>query len=557
MSMSAMSNIYTSESEITTAEYLQFCCKVRYRPRILKNKGAILVLVWNFMAFFIVNCVSVQIETSNDLIHAVIFAVIAILMPVAGWLADVRFGRYKVICWSMWTMWISTMLLSMSYVVVSIMELQNDHTYEKIALVLIGLYAIGVGGFVVNIIQFGVDQLPDASTTEITSFVSWCAWSVIGSNFIVFLLTCLCQDYTLIGLLFASVSLSLVIGSNFIFSNHLIKEPVIRNPFSLIFKVVRYAFRNKQPRQRSAFTYHEDDLPSRIDFGKHKYGGPFTTEQVEDVKTFFKILSVVCIGCILMAMMFDHRIFDLEVYLSKVYGDTQISDSNCQGFYQCFHNNFLYAFYCICGMLFIPLYETLIFPVFNHCMRFRSHFVVLLGMVLQLGGYVILIILTTYSRKVLTDTDFLSNETILCIFHESSKSFKDTLDYKWYITPEFLFALSKICLLKGALEFFFAQVPYSMKGLLAGCSYGMITIFASFNYGLVSIFKINFHVWEKQTILICEFWYLLTKIIPGIILLLLLILALKCYKKRKREDILPNEHIFAEQYYSKTLSLTT
>ena len=557
MSMSAMSNIYTSESEITTAEYLQFCCKVRYRPRILKNKGAILVLVWNFMAFFTVNCVGVQIETSNDLIHAVIFAVIAILMPVAGWLADVRFGRYKVICWSMWTMWISTMLLSMSYVAVSIMELQNDHTYKKIALVLIGLYAIGIGGFVVNIIQFGIDQLPDASTTEITSFVSWCAWSVTGSNFIVFLLTCLCQDYKLIGLLFVSVSLSLVIGSNFIFGNHLIKEPVIRNPFSLIFKVVRYAFRNKQPRQRSAFTYHEDDLPSRIDFGKHKYGGPFTIEQVEDVKTFFKILLVVCIGCILMAMIFDHRIFDLEVYLSKVYGDIQISDSNCQSFYQCFHQNFLYALYCICGMLFIPLYETLIFPVFNHCMRFRSHFVALLGMVLQLGGYVLLIILTTYSRKVLTDTDFPSNETILCIFHESSRSFKDTLDYKWYITPEFLFALSKICLLKGALEFFFAQVPYSMKGLLAGCSYGMITIFASFNYGLVSIFKINFHVWEKQTILNCEFWYLLTKIIPGIILLLLLILAFKCYKKRKREDILPNEHIFAEQYYSKTLSLTT
>ena len=556
-SMTALSNINTSESEITTAEYLQFCCKMRYRPRILKNKGAILVLVWNFMILFTINYAMMEIKISYDLVHALILAAIAILLPVAGWLADVRFGRYKMICWSMWTMWISTMLLSMSYVVVSIMELQNDHIYKKIALVLIGLYAIGVGGFVVNIIQFGVDQLPDASTTEITSFISWYAWSVTGSSFIVFLLTCLCQDYKLIGLLLVSVGLSLVIGSNFIFRNHLNKEPVIRNPFSLIFKVVRYAFRNKQPKQRSAFTYHEDDLPSRIDFGKHKYGGPFTTEQVEDVKTFFKALLVVCIGCILLAMRVDHWNVDLEEYLSKVYGDIQILDSNCQSFYQCFHQNFLYAFYCICGMVFIPLYETLIFPVFNHFMRFRSHFVILLGMVLQLGGYVALIILTTYSRKVLTDTDFLSNETILCIFHKSSNSFKDTLDYKWYITPEFLFALSKIYLLKGALEFFFAQVPYSMKGLLAGCSYGMIAIFASFNYGLVSIFKINFHVWENQTVLNCEFWYLLTKIIPGIILLLLSILAFKCYKKRKREDILPNEHIFAEQYYSKTFALTT
>ena len=96
-----------------------------------------------------------------------------------------------------------------------------------------------------------------------------------------------------------------------------------------------------------------------------------------------------------------------------------------------------------------------------------------------------------------------------------------------------------------------------MKGLLAGCSYGLVAIFASFNYGLISVFKINFHVWEKKAMLSCEFWYLLTKIIPGIILLLMSILAFKCYKKRKREDILPNEHIFAEQYYSKTISLST
>ena len=557
--MSAMSNIYTYDSEITTAEYLRLCCIVRYRPRILKNKGAILVLVWIFMVFFTINCATLETETSRDLQHALIFTVISILLPVAGWLADVRFGRYKVICWSMWTMCINAMLLSISYVVVSIMDLQDNHIYKKIAIVLIGLYAIGVGGFVANILQFGVDQLTDASTTEVTSFVSWCAWSVIGSQFIVFLLTCFCADYWPIGLLLVCVSLSLIVISNFIFRNHLIKEPVTQNPFTLIFKVVRYAIRNKQPRQRSAFTYYEDDLPSRIDFGKRKYGGPFTTEQVEDVKTFFKIMLVVFIVCISMAMVTDHRNFDLEVYLSKVYGDIQISDHKCQleNFYQRFHQNFLYAFYCICCMVFIPLYETLIFPVFNHCMRFRSHFVVLLGMVLQLGGYVALIILTTYSRKVLIDTDFPSNETILCIFHESSNSFKNTIDYKWYIIPEILFAFSKICIIKGALEFYCAQVPYSMKGLLAGCSYGFVAIFASFNYGLISVFKIKFHVWEKKAMLSCEFWYLLTKIIPGIIILLLSIVAFKCYKKRKREDILPNEHIFAEQYYSKTISLTT
>ena len=39
-------------------------------------------------------------------------------------------------------------------------------------------------------------------------------------------------------------------------------------------------------------TYWENSIPPRIDLGKHKYGGPFTYEQVEDVKTFFMLLQL-------------------------------------------------------------------------------------------------------------------------------------------------------------------------------------------------------------------------------------------------------------------------
>ena len=34
------------------------------------------------------------------------------------------------------------------------------------------------------------------------------------------------------------------------------------------------------------------------DFGKSKYGGPFTTEQVEDVKTFLRLLVITAIASI-------------------------------------------------------------------------------------------------------------------------------------------------------------------------------------------------------------------------------------------------------------------
>ena len=39
------------------------------------------------------------------------------------------------------------------------------------------------------------------------------------------------------------------------------------------------------PRNRSALTYWEKEYPSHIDLGKEKYGGPFSEEEVENVKT--------------------------------------------------------------------------------------------------------------------------------------------------------------------------------------------------------------------------------------------------------------------------------
>ena len=52
------------------------------------------------------------------------------------------------------------------------------------------------------------------------------------------------------------------------------------------------------PVQRSAFIYWEDSILSRIDLGKSQYGGPFTEEQVEDAKIFFRLvlLLVTLIG---------------------------------------------------------------------------------------------------------------------------------------------------------------------------------------------------------------------------------------------------------------------
>ena len=65
------------------------------------------------------------------------------------------------------------------------------------------------------------------------------------------------------------------------------------NPYKLVYRVTKFASQHKVPIRRSTFTYCEDDIPTGLDLGKNKYGGPFTTEQVEDVKAFYGILKIV------------------------------------------------------------------------------------------------------------------------------------------------------------------------------------------------------------------------------------------------------------------------
>ena len=71
--------------------------------------------------------------------------------------------------------------------------------------------------------------------------------------------------------------------------NHLFAEPVGHtNPVKLIFKVIDFSRRHKQLVRHSVFTYW-DLPPSRIDFDKERYKGPFTNEEVEDVKSFGRV----------------------------------------------------------------------------------------------------------------------------------------------------------------------------------------------------------------------------------------------------------------------------
>ena len=120
--------------------------------------------------------------------------------------------------------------------------------------------------------------------------------------FVAYILTVFSQQYSCgiynlpLSFLFVSLTITVVVLSDVACNHWLVKQPVTQNPLKLIYQVLRYAVKNKYPRMRSAFTCWEDKPYSRIDLGERKYGGPFTTEQVEDVKTFFQILGILVVS---------------------------------------------------------------------------------------------------------------------------------------------------------------------------------------------------------------------------------------------------------------------
>ena len=144
--------------------------------------------------------------------------------------------------------------------------------------------------FSAAMLPFVTDQLIGASSDELSSAVHWFYFfwhiglfftdvenlSVVMvdnkqySNIATVLFTC-------------GLSTALIIISDCLCLQWLDRTHKVTNPIKLIVQVLNYTRKHKYPERRSAFTYLDEEHPSRIDFGKEKFGGPFTEEEVDFV----------------------------------------------------------------------------------------------------------------------------------------------------------------------------------------------------------------------------------------------------------------------------------
>ena len=594
--LEALTNPISEETQLlekpSCYEYMK---KTFKRLNFLKSKSAILILIWSFHAGIlhwaytdpgsIVNTVvmSKYFELQPDTVIVCIgsvcvyFAILQLFYPLAGYLADVRCGRYKCVVGSLWCFVGSSVLVGvgLGLVVLSLnlYPYANDTHYNStthwlssaafyviVAFlgppVVIGIFSFfsSTVAFHSNVIQFGLDQLHDAPTEHLVLFIHWyVVLSYAGTELIratgKIILTPLCtavnNDYFVIIFLAPLISLltyiclviSLCIASckcrAWFFSN-----PSSRNPYGLVYKVIRFARAHKTPIQRSAFTYCEEELPSRLDLGKAKYGGPFTTEQVEDVKVFLGILKVLLTLGPLFAVERSNNLL-LPIFFTYL-------ELSQETLYSCslLNNDILPSVVIIFLLI---LYIVLVRP-------FVTKYIpgvlkrVGLGMVLMIIPTLCFFIIDTVYHKVSPTNPgcFLRLAKSNVTFVEPNYTFDTNLSFLLIplvssITGSMIFSIA-------IYEFIYSQSPHSMKGLMFGAFFAIRGIFQLLG-ALIFIFP--FFGWNTSTAFpSCGFVYFLVNMIVALFGIIVYIWVARNYHYRQRDEP-DNVYRYVEEYYSK------
>ena len=226
------------------------------------------------------------------------------------------------------------------------------------------IVVLGQVAFQVTAIQFGTDQLQGAPSEHISSFICWYFWMGLLAKLIAEWIAVVLAYFikaktsaTIAWSLFEVFLFTIVLSTKSCFKSHwfLSREPGESNPYKITYRVLKFAWKHNHSIQRSALTYWEDSIPSRIDLGKNKYGGPFSVEEVENVKTYLHLIRVlISLLGILVALQL------IEYSLQGVIWNFTDSSSSLQ--YVVLTGASVDII--ILGLL-IPLHELIIFPLFQ------------------------------------------------------------------------------------------------------------------------------------------------------------------------------------------------
>ena len=526
----------------------------------LPSKATTLIILWTavvgaiyiiFLSAVIVAVTGLKHSSSTfvvlDSIPFTIIAVVMMFYPLGGFMADVCLGRFRIIMISLFCIFLSLSLVCVLYLTATITHYGTASAFIKEggALVILALllFTIGLVGYQSNFIQFGLDQLLDAPSHYLGLYIHYGLWAfsiapaliVTGETF----LSC----PLLKGKVFIFMGLVLGVIMAILITTLAISwwkqqwfniQPGLSNPYKTVIKVLRFARKNKYPLQRSAFTYSGIDNPTRLDFAKERYGGPFTTEEVENVKTLFRILSVLLALGPVYTLLLPATVYIFPLFALHT---SQTPDSPCSA-------NALWTVMLKDGSLeatmpalLWPFYIWLVFSVLRKNMPkiFRR---LGLGIVVSLLGVMTMLVIDVVGHSTLEMPVNVTEPP--CMFQITKDKYRlkyQALNMHWsvLIPPSILLGIGPLIVITSTLEFISAQSPHSMKGLLVGIFFAIQGFFQLIGYILTLPLSFNQHWTQMPTVVSCGFIHLFCTSIVGLVGLILFIITVKRYKYRKRD----------------------
>ena len=522
------------------------------------NRGGAILLFWLVCVLLMIYRCYYSI---NSLLEYVIFGVPigvgVIIFPMFGLWADTRIGRYSAMKYSLGMLWVATVGYSIMDILGYVYELDTNKVWTYFSKSSVLIWAFGCELFLINSLHFGVDQLSDAPSWQISSFIGWYSWCFYAANIIdALLFKCTYPPWNLVSTGILASLFTAALCFIVLFDKHLTKELTSSNPLKLIYKVLYYAVKNKYPRTRSAYSYW-DNKKSRIDLSKAKYGGPFTTEEVEDVKTFMRMVGILFVASFFAGYVIvfaNTRSVVLHHYYDFNYGQS-ITDFNTYSF--CLQDHIFADGSSILIVIGFPFFEI----AFGSLIWKYGVFVTTFKKFILGTSFLLISQLNYLSFEIASSIKIINTNTSLsCLFNTTVNdgvfSTRNSISRYWLCIPSVFSAISYFLLYKAGMEFLCSQSPFSMRGLLMGVTYSLIAIFIVVHFGLRYIYR-YFNSFKQIS---CGTWYFMDSAILSAALIVIACVVSRWYSKRRRRDYV-DEFSFNEssdmKYCAERDALTT
>ena len=545
--------------------------------------GARAVVLLCFLVHFVLSTDWIALQSlsiSTIGLLSLVQGITLLLYPFIGLLADTCFNRHLFIKASIFLLFLNSSLVLAFSIIFCLRDdsvglgLHISWYNATIFTICLIICIVSVGMFDAVGIQFGMDQMIEASSDQISAFIHWYYWSmnigigvqaIVMTSALLLMGSCAFSTESVVKFSFFYtfcfvLSLQLIVTfaallSLYKLKKHLTIEPAGHNPFTTVYKVLRYAWQHKCPERRSAFTYWEEDIPPRIDLGKTKYGGPFTTEEVEDVKTFLML-------SLLLASLFGFHLADNGYSVIQQLNYKLCPSAIVQASVS-LSPNILQA---VTVMVCVPTLHFVLLPRLHRCIPNMLHRLGI-GSVLmffqELAG--IVIVLSSWEEYSSCNPGSVTDSGGFaplgyCYTYRSVVSVNGTCverqlyeycgegDYLflWTLVPIMTRTIAYHLVFMTALEFLSAQAPLKMKGSLICLWYAL----SSLRYITQSI-SAQFKFLSQS-----EVWLIYTGVKASLMLLSILLYCCvaKCYSYRLRDDVV-NERYLVEEVYDRELSL--